>query len=151
MSVGVRAQSKDGAYYCVTEFSGGLAYNETLKRWQSATFRPTYKFVTNFKYIGPHINDSGVAPYSEDYYVTITPSGGDKSEDCLTYFLARSEKIEFTIAGGLGSCETIGARYSFNLKNKRFLRVFENGYVNGGADKDSDTPSIGGGTCTKIQ
>ncbi len=143
------AQAKDGSYYCVTEFSGGLSYNETLKRWQSTRFSPKEKFVANFKYAEPHVGAGGVS-YTDDYYVTITPSGSDKTEDCLTYYPIRSQKIEF-IRDSWGSCETHIDRYRFNLTNKRFLQVFENGYINGGEDKGSDTPSISGGTCTKIQ
>ena len=145
----VEAQQHDGSYYCVTEFSGGVAYDETLKKWESARFRPTGTFIVNFKYVGPHLY--GDQSYTDDYFVTVTPSGSDKTETCRTHNEEVSEKIEFTRGVGRGDCETSMYRYTFGLKYNRFLRTFEwGGYVIG-MDRKTDTPSISGGTCTKIR
>jgi hypothetical protein len=145
-----QAHPYDGSYYCVTEFSGGVAYDETLKKWESTRFRPNEKFIVQFKYIGPHPPYAGQS-YTDDYFVTITPSGSDKMEACKTYYKEASDRIEFTRDVGRGDCQTFLHRYIFGLKYKRFLRTFESGgYVNG-MDEETDTPSISGGTCTKIK
>jgi hypothetical protein len=83
--------------------------------------------------------------------VTVTPSGSDKPEACKTYYNVTSEKIEFIRDVGRGDCQTISRRYTFGLKYKRFLSTFESGGYVIGMDKESDTPSISGGTCTKIR
>jgi hypothetical protein len=144
------AQEHDGSYYCVTEFSGGVAYDEKSKKWESARFLPTEKFVVHFKYIGPHLLYGGQS-YSDDYFVTVTPSGSDKMETCKTYYKEVSDKIEFTRDAGRGDCQTLLHRYTFGLKYKRFLRTFEWGGYAIGMDEKTDTPSISGGTCTKIR
>ena len=144
------AQQYDGSYYCVVEFAGGVAYDEKLKRWDSARFRPHEKFVVHFKYIGPHMLDGPVS-YTDDYFVTITPSGSDKPEACKSYYKEAPDRIVFTRDVGRGDCETHLHRYTFGLKYKRFLATFEWGGYAIGIDAPTDTPSISGGTCTKIQ
>jgi hypothetical protein len=147
--VSADAQQYDGSYYCVTEFSGGLAYNETLKTWESTRFRPNHKFVVHFKYSGPFLC-GGQDCYSDLYFVTVTPSGSDKKEACKNY--RGEEKIQFTRDVGRADCEANFRRYTFGLKYKRFQATFEfGGYAIGMDSKDSDTPSVSGGTCTKIQ
>ena len=144
------AQEHDGSYYCVAEFSGGVAYSENLKKWDSARFRPTEKFVAHFKYAGPHQEDYGASAYVDDYFVTVTPSESDKAETCKSRNSERSDRIMFSHGSPVwGGCETILKQYTFSLMNMRFLTVFDSGYVNG-IDSGSDTPSISGGTCTKI-
>jgi hypothetical protein len=142
------AQQHDGSYYCVAEFVGGVAYDEKLKKWESARFRPHEKFVVHFKYIGPHMCGDQDC-YTDEYFVTITPSASDKTEACKNY--KGSEKIEFTRGVGRGDCETPLKRYTFGLKYNRFLATFEFGGYVIGMDEKTDTPSISGGTCTKIQ
>lgn len=139
----------DGSYYCVAEFAGGVAYDTKLKRWDSATFRPHEKFIVNFKYIGPHY--VGDKSYTDDYLVTVTPAGSSKTETCKTHYHETSDKIEFERSVGRGDCETSLHRYTFGLKYKRFLRTFEFGGYEIGMDQETDTPSISGGVCTKIQ
>jgi len=145
-----KSQQHDGSYYCVAEFSGGIAYNEALKKWEGVRFRPSHKFVVRFKYAGPHKEADGIQSYGDDYFVTITPSGSDKAEACQDS--KRSDRIEFTSDGVRGDCGVFPRRYIFNLKHKRFQATFEAAdYVIGSDDKNSDTASISGGTCTKIQ
>jgi hypothetical protein len=143
------AQEHDGSYYCVTEFVGGVAYDETLKKWDSAKFRPHEKFVVHFKHAGPHM--VGDQSYTDDYLVTITPSGSNKTEVCKGWYPEMHDKIEFTRDVGRGDCQTILRRYIFGLKYNRFLSTFEAGDYVLGIDQRGDTPSISGGTCTKIQ
>jgi hypothetical protein len=142
-----RGQEHDGSYYCVTEFVGGVAYDETLKKWDSTRFRPHEKFVVHFKYAGPHM--VGDQSYTDDYFVTVTPSGSGKTESCKNY--KGEEKVEFTRGVGRGDCEARLGRYTFGLRYNRFLKTFEFGGYAIGMDQNTDTPSISGGTCTKIQ
>lgn len=69
-------QQSGGTYYCVSEFSGGLAYDENLKKWDSARFRPSHKFVVYFHYIGQHRYEDGTLSASDDYCPTTSwPDG----------------------------------------------------------------------------
>jgi hypothetical protein len=151
LPVFAEAQEHDGSYYCVAEFSGGLAYDEKLKEWKGTRFRATEKFVVYFKYVGPHLPYGGGQSYTEDYFVTVTTSGSDKVETCKTYYNEASDKIEFTRDVGRGDCQTFLHRYTFGLKYKRFLSTFEWGGYAIGMDEKTDTPTISGGTCTKIR
>ena len=40
--------------------------------------------------------------------------------------------------------------YQFNLTNNRFLSIYDFGYIDG-RDNNDETPSVSGGTCTKIE
>ncbi|MFK4650081.1 hypothetical protein ABIF97_000015 [Bradyrhizobium japonicum] len=142
------AQQYDGSYNCVAEFSGGVAYDEVSKKWDSARFRPSDKLIVRFKYLGPTLC-GGQDCYSDQYLVSITPSGSDKASVCKDY--KGSEKIQFTRDVGRGDCEANYHRYTFGLKYKRFLSTYEFGGYAIGMDQKTDTPSITGGSCTKIQ
>jgi hypothetical protein len=37
---------RDGTYYCTVKFSGGVAYNNALKQWEGAVFKPSGNFVS---------------------------------------------------------------------------------------------------------
>lgn len=143
-------QQYNGSYYCVDEFAGGVAYDEKQKKWDSARFRPNEKFVVRFQYAGPKMC-GGQDCYADEYFVTITPSGSDKTEACKSDYNGGSDRIEFTRDVGRGDCQTFPNRYIFGLKYKRFLKTFEFGGYAIGMDQKTDTPSISGGTCTKIQ
>ena len=121
-------ERRDGAYYCTVQFSGGIAYNESLKRWQGTSFQPSGNFVVRLKYLKSRtVNVTDKFSYDiDDYDVHITDEG----------------------ANGYLHCGAI-TNYEFNFKNNRFLEVYAVGYVNG-VDKNGDTPSVSGGTCTKI-
>ena len=41
------------------------------------------------------------------------------------------------------------ADYVFSLKTNRFLSIYSIGYMDG-EDRNENTPSVSGGTCTKI-
>ena len=144
------AQQHDGSSYCVAEFVGGVAYDEKLKKWDSARFRPHEKFVVHFKYIGPRMC-GGQDCNSDEYLVKITPSGSDKTEACVGWIPEMHDRIQFTRDAGRGDCEANLRRYTFGLKYNRFLATFEFGGYVIGMDEKTDTPSISGGTCTKIQ
>jgi hypothetical protein len=83
--------------------------------------------------------------------LTVTSSGSNKTEACKGWVPEMHDKIDFTREFGRGDCETILRRYTFGLKYNRFLSTFEAGDYVLGRDREGDTPSISGGTCTKIQ
>ena len=146
------AQQYDGSYYCVAEFSGGVAYNERLKKWDSTRFQPSDKFIVHFNYVGPGGSWCGSQDCGTDQYlVSITPSGSNKTEACKTYYKEASDRIEFERTLGRGDCQTSLHRYTFGLKYKRFLATYEFGGYAIGMDQETDPPHISGGTCTKIQ
>jgi hypothetical protein len=53
----------------------------------------------------------GDQSYTDDYFVTVTPSGSDKTESCKNY--KGEEKVEFTRDAGRGDCQTLLERYTF--------------------------------------
>lgn len=146
-SVVAETPRHDGSYYCVAEFSGGVAYDERLKKWDSARFRPTDKFIVQFKYIGPHMC-GGVDCLTDEYFVTV--ARGDKKEVCKSRWQDEPDKVQFTRGVGRGDCEADLRRYIFGLKYNRYLATFEFGGYAIGMDQVTDTPYISGGTCTKI-
>jgi hypothetical protein len=141
---------KDGAYFCTVEFSGGLAYNQTTKRWQSTTFRPDRKFVVRLKFIGtkqeelvPGVN---VKVTVSSYDITITPAGMPNAMPCLSEDGGDAQMLD----GPHVECLTGAMEYRFNFQNNRFLQAYMVGYVEG-KDEGEDTPSMSGGTCTRIE
>ena len=138
-------ERRDGAYYCTVQFSGGIAYNESLKRWQGTSFQPSGNFVVRLKYLKSRtVNVTDKFSYDiDDYDVYITDEGANIPIRCL-----HDGKDPAIDQYGYLHCGAI-TNYEFNFKNNRFLEVYEVGYVNG-VDKNGDTPSVSGGTCTKI-
>jgi hypothetical protein len=128
------AQSKDVAYYCVSEVAGGLWYNEKTKKWEGVSFRPESKFV--LKMIFLHSN----------YDVTVTEAGKEYNLRCSEHYGKLGVGDQYKSF----SCTTAVHDYRFNFVTNRFLAIYAHGYVDG-KDNDDNTPGIEGGTCTKIQ
>jgi hypothetical protein len=141
-------QSKDAAYYCVAEFAGGLLYDATAKKWQGASFRADNKFVMRMKYVGSRIEQSGSSDWSiTEYMVTITEAGKAYASPCSD---AGSYEAKPVLSSNSWIvCNSSLTDYQFNLKTNRFLSVYAQGYA-GGDDNNKNTPSVSGGTCTKI-
>ena len=140
-------EGKDAAYYCGDEFSGGVFYNATSKRWESTKFRVSDKFVLRLKFLKSRIDDRlGIEEKVIDYNVTLTTAGTDYSAPCKNY----PETI-ITVGewSSLLRCHVNLSEFVFSLKTNRYLRAYLQGYV-GGEDNDDNTPHIAGGTCTKI-
>src|SRR5262249_17335227 len=70
------AQSWNGAYYCVDEVAGGLAYDATTKKWKGTGFNTDEKFVLRLQY-------KGRSETKEEYEVTITESGKSEAARCI--------------------------------------------------------------------
>jgi hypothetical protein len=145
------AQSRDAAYYCVAEASGGLKYNETTRKWEGASLRPEAKFVLRMNFLRARVQKeeypSVVAEEKvNDYTVTVTTSGQNIGVDCISQYPSKTVTM---YESGTFRCYTAEIEYVFNVRTNRFLAIHRVGYVNG-EDKDDSTPSIQGGTCTKI-
>jgi hypothetical protein len=144
------AQSNSASYFCVVEFAGGLAYNETLRRWDAARFRPEGKFVLRMQLL----KSRTIKTFSEkeevvhDYMVTITKSGANSAIPCTSDSPQSRPAVTVDSYGWL-TCSSSLTDYKFNLKTNRFISAYLIGYADG-RDTNSDTPSISGGTCTKI-
>jgi hypothetical protein len=145
------AQSKNAAYYCVADAAGGLKYNETMKKWEGASFSPEAKFVLRMNFLRARVQkeeySSLVAeePVS-DYTVTVTTSGTNTGVECISQYPSKTVTV---YESGTLRCYTAVTEYIFNVRTNRFLAIYRVGYLAGGDNKDSN-PSIQGGTCTKI-
>jgi hypothetical protein len=138
------------SYFCTVEASGGLAYDNSLRKWVGARFDPRGKFVFRLKYAKSTMKKdvSGVQSSIPEYEATITPAGTNATLPCF----ANAGNTVNVIIGEYGwvDCQMLfGNDYKFNLKSNRFLETFLSGFIDG-SDSGSDTPYIHGGTCTKI-
>lgn len=144
------AQSREGAYFCVEEFAGGVAYQEGSKRWEGSTFRVEGKFVLRAKFVKTWLYKGGLSEENiTDYKMTITEFGTNRVRDCERVGAGERDLVSAN-EKGFFVCRSILTEYRVNLTTNRFLAIYAIGYVDGD-DKGSDTPAITGGTCTKIE
>ena len=140
----------DKAYYCEAQFSGGLAFSETTKRWGATTFRPSDKFVLKLKYLEKRLEKDALGKPVERYHYRITTTDAGQS-DPMPCFDFRNEQATVWIGNGLYfNCEGVTRTYIFNLKANRFLSTYLNGFIDG-VDNNDNTPFVAGGLCTLIQ
>jgi hypothetical protein len=137
------AEGRDAAYFCVQEAAGGLWYNTGTKKWEGAIFRPDNKFVLRMKYAATRTSDREAVSL---FRITVTPSGSNYASPCVEF---PSDTVELSSTGWM-RCNANVTDYQFNINTNRFLAMYAVGYVNG-RDDNSDTPSVSGGTCTKIE
>jgi hypothetical protein len=139
VAVSFAQQSKEGAYSCAAESSGGIFYNDQTKKWEGTSFRPLSKFILRLKYVR-------TTTEGDEYAVTVTPSGRNDALPCISYRTQLAQIDEF----GFLVCRTESYNYKFNLKAGRFVEAYLMGYING-HDTNDDTPVVSGGVCTKIE
>jgi hypothetical protein len=139
VAVSVAQQTKEGAYSCTAESSGGIFFNDRTKKWEGTGFRPLSKFILTIKYVRTTAD-------GDEYAATITPSGRNDALPCLSY---RTQLAQINELGFL-TCRTEFYNYKFNLKAGRFVEAYLMGYING-QDINDDTPLVSGGSCTKIE
>jgi hypothetical protein len=81
-----------------------------------------------------------------DYHVTITKAGTDDVASCTNrYEVGAPAQVSDDEFG----CRTKFFDFIVNVKTLRFLRIYSEGHV-GGKDIGTNTPSVSGGACTKI-
>lgn len=148
---GATAQEKEVSYFCASEFAGGVAYNAVGKRWQGTTFRTRDKFVLKLKLIESAAEQHvGTGKY-DIYSVTITLGGTNFASPCVKGGMGMEDARKILVGrSGVVECGADLTEYRFNIRNNRFIAAYLAGYVDG-VDNNNNTPSIDGGTCTKIQ
>src|SRR5262249_36072764 len=114
-------QFPDAAYSCVSEFSGGLAWDEQKKNWTGGAFKPGRKFVLQVKFLGRVKKDLfGVERQVDGYDVAVT-SGTNEPRQCVEPSEAADSNAVEVDDRGFFSCVTVFNEYRFNLKTRRFL------------------------------
>jgi hypothetical protein len=144
-------EARDTSYFCGVEFSAGLAFSKSTKKWKSAKLRPTRKFVLRLKFLASGIRKDrlGNDESAGDFNVTVTDAGSDNPTPC---YPSQPEKYSITtkLDDPWFSCSAGLYDFNINLGKNRFLAASLVGYVNG-QDVTGDTPTVSGGTCTKIE
>src|SRR5262249_31219486 len=102
------------------------------------------KFVLRLKFIETTQEELETV---SSYNITFTPAGGSVGMPCRSW--GRDVAVMFS---GFQSVPCSGARenYIFNFQNNRFLQGFMYGYVEG-RNENRTWPSMGGGTCTRLE
>lgn len=145
----VALPARDATYFCNVKAAGGLRYDEQTKVWRSANFKPGNSFVLKLKFVASRTQKSWNDKDEpvNDFSVTLTEEGSNSEKKCYN---SRTFKEIITISSiNYINCNSSITEYTFNLESNRFLAAYLVGYV-GGDDNNDDTPSISGGTCTKI-
>ena len=118
----VPARSQE-SYLCVSEASGGVAYDSSQKKWKGTKFsNPNDKIIISKK------------------------NGKWKMKDFGSKF--EDDCGELTKSGSLG-CSNVFGDLIFNLNTKRYMKSYFIGYIDG-KDNIENTPSITIGTCSLI-
>ena len=120
----------NGAYYCVPEISGGLAYDEATKKWVGSVFRVSSYPRFIMKVTGNRI--------------TITDSGSNVARPCEPTSSRSQTDGPLTFR-----CVSSLVDYVFDLRTNRYMAIYTIGYTNG-EDNNNNTPLVAGGTCTRI-
>jgi hypothetical protein len=120
-----------------------------MKKWKGTAFNADGKFVLRLKHLRTRVRKTlfGDDETVHDYNVTITKAGSNSPSSCANYpeqHVTVNEYSPLICVGGDDLQE-----YRFSLKTNRFLSTYLYGYIDG-KDSKENTPSIEGGTCTKI-
>jgi hypothetical protein len=142
-------QPRNASFYCEVKFSGGIAFNELSKRWDSAQFLPVDRFVLKLQFISSDVrkDSRGDDENVTNFRATITkeelyrPASWFGS-GCETSITVKPDDPWFSCSSGV-------TNYNINLGLHRFLSSYMAGYVNGSDDNDA-IPSVSGGTCTQL-
>ncbi|MCK1459614.1 hypothetical protein IVB34_14755 [Bradyrhizobium sp. 2] len=143
-------EPRDRTYYCTPEAVGGVRYDEQLKKWRSANFRPSGNFVLKLQYVSSRKDRmfSGADESTvHEFKVTVTEAGSSKELPCTNM---RDYKLPISVwPDGWVLCSASLSEYKFSPANNRYLAAYLVGFVDG-TDNNEDTPSIAVGVCTKI-
>jgi hypothetical protein len=140
------AKSNEESYYCVGEASGGIFYDAKAKTWHGTVFKADQKFVLNVKQVDSKYEGSN---FIETLTLTITLAGSNYAAQCFDTTKSPKEAAIVVLFESV-RCTANATEYIFNRSNNRYLAVYAIGYVSG-RDDNENTPSMTGGTCTKIQ
>lgn len=152
-SVGATAQlAGDTNYFCTVESSGGISYDSVTKQWRGTSFRPNGKFVLKLKFVRARTVRNNFLKTDEpvkDFEIYITESGHNFGQPCLSFSNEDRKTLTIYEEHLAVRCDASLSTYVFNFKTNRFIEAYLVGYV-AGEENNSNTPSVSGGTCTKI-
>jgi hypothetical protein len=147
--------SKDAAYFCKGEIAAGLAYSDSLKKWEGNKLPSEgsfSQFTLRLRFLAGHerTNPSGDAQDVSDYEVTIYEVDAKSATPCRSAGTGFVTKIVSVVddEGNL-ECVTETRSFKFNLATKRFISAFLHGFVDG-IESNDNTPMVTGGTCAEI-
>ena len=138
----------DASYFCTEEVSGGLAYDVRMKKWKGTALNTNRRFVLRLKFLRTRFQTVlGSNAMVHDYDVTITDAGSNTPQFCEHH----DQPVTVIAVLGWLNCnaDPFAYSYKFNLGTNRFISAYLFGYADG-IDANENTPSISGGTCTKI-
>jgi len=141
------AQTLVGSYFCASEFSAGIDFDITTKKWGSKRFQASSKFILRVSHGRHRIQRALQDETVTDYLATITQMGANFAAPCTT---AADHKFVGRESDHAFACQTFYTEYRFNLRTMRFLAGYFGGFVDG-KDDGNDTPAMSAGTCTKIE
>ncbi len=140
-----------GSYLCLAEVSGGVAYDDTSKKWTGTPFRADGKYIVKVENIGTkqlklEVHDEVVALYS----IKVSKFGESVRDldQCIGLGKKRDEPFPFTKEGRF-RCATLGTDWTVNLAAGRYLKAYLWGFT-GGEDNNDNTPFVEIGLCSKL-
>jgi hypothetical protein len=155
LPVGAYGQdSDDASYLCMREMAAGLAYNNSLKKWEGAPLHSEgsfNRFTLRMRFLHDRVrrNTSGEEEDVTDYEVTITEAETNYGFPCTSGGGVVLGRIVTVGDDDALECSANGYGFRFNLESNRFISVFLRGYLDG-IDSGENAPMLSGGTCTKI-
>lgn len=120
----ISTQSKaQESYLCISEAIGGVAYDDTTRKWVGTKFTNTNEKIL-------------ISKKNEVWKFKIF--NGTYEEKC-------GKMNEY----GIIRCDIIGGDFIFNKKTKRFIKTHINGYISG-IDNNDNTPAVIIGSCSQL-
>lgn len=139
-----------GKYLCIDEAAGGIYWNETTKDWRGTSFTASDKFIFSLSngitrsakdWLGDDVEVT-------DYSITVKEFGSDNTADCFPPGQSVGDRVTVEMHGWV-TCSSYFVQYRVNTPNLRYLSAYLVGFASG-IDNNDNTPSVKGGTCTKI-
>jgi hypothetical protein len=111
------------SYLCISEASGGVAYNSNQNKWEGTKFKTENEKIILIK---------------KNSQWKLKEFGHSFENDC-------SEMSEY----GILRCQISFGEFIFNSKTKRYLESYILGYIDG-KDNNKNTPSVTIGKCSPL-
>jgi hypothetical protein len=142
------AQTRNTAYVCTGEVSGGLAYDDKARQWKGTAFSPDIKFMVRLKALRDYEDRYGQVT---DYEVDITQMGTTSGANCRVRF-GGDKTVKVYRGDDKVRCQYLTNEFILNVHTNRFLMLYPVGFTDReGISGIGGLPRITGGTCTKIE
>jgi hypothetical protein len=144
--------ARSAAFYCTPDAAGGVSFNEQQGKWTGTIFRPGKAFVLKLNFVSSD-RKKMFPQFSTDlstvnsFDVAVTEAGSSVEAPC-TNLNGSKLPVEVWDDGWL-RCNWSLSDFRFKVETNRFLKAYLIGYIDG-SDKNSDTPAVTVGVCTKI-